>query len=396
MKRLLILALLSLGTTFCLHRPQTLLAPKLKTSTKELIANKTYEQIKQAPLSPSQVAQLMKDPEITNNPIIKNIVILSSLHGDAQIAFAERILEKDPDILLRIYQMLAILKNQHKQSFHEPLYPQTSLEKLQSILFTDKTGDNIMEAIQYEARSKLAKKLNCTPGSLEDGTCQPLQPFKDKPYFAKKNWLEILTGFTYYEKLSAGDVPIKTNQQILIILSRSAQHTDFDLNVLKKQLKFKETLNALVKYTQAYLNRERGEILYLETNSWAGWLQLSLTVKFPAEENPVAISFEFNKDYLLIDSFNAHIGVGPRYSIHDSSLLDFLPESIACNIVDNLKISLVLEYAKLIKLKSIAIPDYIVKHTSNCRKELLLQAGFKEKRKHFWSSTELVYDVKAA
>ena len=384
MKRLLILALLSLGTTFCLHRPQTLLAPKLKTSVNE------YQP------SAKNLARFMQDPEITNNPIIKNIVILSLLHWDAQIAFAERILEKDPDILLQIYRMLEILKNQHEQRVQEPDYPETSLEKLQSILFTDKAGDQIIVAIQYEARRMLAKKLSCTPGSLEDGTCQPLQPFKDKPYFAKKNWLEILTGFTYYEKLSAGDVPIKTNQQILIILSRSAQHTDFDLNVLKKQLKFKETLNALVKYTQAYLNRERGEILYLETNSWAGWLQLSLTVKFQAEENPVAISFEFNKDYLLIDSFNAHIGVGPRYSIHDSSLLDFLPESIACNIVDNLKISLVLEYAKLIKLKSIAIPDYIVKHTSNCRKELLLQAGFKEKRKHFWSSTELVYDVKAA
>ncbi len=357
MKRLLILALLSLGTTFCLHRPQTLLAPKLKTSVNE------YQP------SAKNLARFMQDPEITNNPIIKNIVILSLLHWDAQIAFAERILEKDPDILLQIYRMLEILKNQHEQRVQEPDYPETSLEKLQSILFTDKAGDQIIVAIQYEARRMLAKKLSCTPGSLEDGTCQPLQPFKDKPYFAKKNWLEILKDYSAYENLFGGD-------------TKGSWSEFADLTEDSSELKEFNLYNKIYASIKDYVKENDGQIVKKLTNRFYDhWI---FHYKITLSGEIYVIGMWYWNDKFTIKNMNA------AYHLERESNFIHIPVVGPCEpILESLEIKILLECARLFDLKKLVV---ITENIKKCRKDLLKQHGFIEKKKHFWSSPELIYE----
>ncbi len=76
-------------------------------------------------------------------------------------------------------------------------------------------GDNLMANLQSIAQRKLAKKLNCTVESLNDGSCQPLinstdpsltpeekarKPFKEMTEPWTRDWIRILPEYEQLEK----------------------------------------------------------------------------------------------------------------------------------------------------------------------------------------------------
>ncbi len=103
-------------------------------------------------------------------------------------------------------------------------------------------GDTLMENLQSIAQSKLAKKLNCTTESLNDGSCQPLinssdpaipikdrvrKPFKEITEPWTKDWIKILPQYETLEH--ALD---KENRPTLpVTFLRRISNNNFDQNL---------------------------------------------------------------------------------------------------------------------------------------------------------------------
>ncbi len=347
-----------------------------------------------------EVKNIIQDPTITNDPTIKTILTLSKLHFQAKIDFLEKI--QDPKTWFALYETVKHLKESHDQDLTTIIdYPSTPIQKLQNILFTQLNGNEILRAFQYESRSKLAKTFNCTPDSLDDGTCSAI---KDIPFFADKDWARIYVLYGLFKSLFANDIPYNPQEITQSFLSQAkSTPKSFTVKNIRILIPIKNQLDTLANYAKEYIEEKdwqlysvKSSLYSVKSSNNAVQIQTSLQLNFqaPGEDESMNISLDINTKYNLLKiTFNFPPWDGLfvyRVYFNDSRSIDelhYLPSN-HCWPEEPLCIQLALEFARLKGAKSLTIPSYVVSWSPECRRSLLADAGFK---KESWFSKELIY-----
>ncbi len=118
--------------------------------------------------------------------------------------------------LLKLYDDLLAIKKNINETTGSNIYDVSDLLDNQGNF----KGNNILHAIQDAAGRKLAKKINCTFDSIEDGSCQPLinstyqniwpedrtrKPFQEITEPWTKNWIKLLSEYEKFENTLPSD-----------------------------------------------------------------------------------------------------------------------------------------------------------------------------------------------
>lgn len=382
--------------------PSALLAPQVPLEAPQEEAPK---------LSIQEFKKLVNNPEITSNPFIRIIMVMSNLHFDAKIAFLERI--KDTQTLKDVYNVTSGLLNGQK------VYG-----GFRDILLTNQKIYEIKDALLYEACSRLAKKIKCSSDSLKDGSCQPatsqqnkdLQPFKKMQENKEKlknwwdtrtdnlNWIYILDVYELFEKIYMHDArpdiilrktysfimtgkinvsytaianlkPINYAQ--LTLLAQKAQNFNIFLSSLKEVFREKAgiSLKGALGITLDMLNEPEGQLFSYASSEFPynnGQYRLDILQSDDFTNlffNPVppiqAGAFIFyaikrikkNEDLLLVDSAPPFDKVVP----------------FPCFIQGTEVIDSVIKYAQKLGISRVGIQQRV-----NCPSEFLIQKGFHE------------------